>query len=55
MVLAAQLIQAIAHDGQKGFVGVENLALRAELDHGKGVANGRDILQARRQILLALL
>jgi hypothetical protein len=55
VVLAAQLIQAIAHDGQKGFVGVENLALRAELDHGKGVANGRDILQARRQILLALL
>ena len=39
MMLAAQLLKAIAHDGKKRLIGIDNLTLNGELDHRKGTAD----------------
>ena len=40
MVLADDLFQAVIHHAEKGWVGVEDDAVRGELDHRHRLANG---------------
>ena len=40
MVLADDLFQAVIHHAEEGWVGVEDDAVRGELDHRHRLANG---------------